>query len=202
MANRSDGSGYMMSGRNVAAHQDSVNVIVHNFPMPTAQITVLTFEDNQPINAGVDQPAEHGLANFQLIFTDPTGGQVMQDAWANPVGMTYKYKIRHTAGRLQRRRPRLCGWNPLRRSSSRNISMMLTDFRSWTGRAMHIYTCAGSPLRLPAQITNANRLVPHNILASATTACEAVIRYLAANKYTAAFSIAGRYICNPFASVH
>jgi hypothetical protein len=89
-------TGYMMSGRNIAAGQTSATVIVHPFPQPTGQITVLVFEDNQSINAAYDQPAEHGLANFQFIVNDPAG-QLTQDAWTYPIGTTYKYKYACTA---------------------------------------------------------------------------------------------------------
>ena len=195
---RSDGSGYMMSGRNVAAHQDSVNVIVHNFPMPTAQITVLTFEDNQPINAALDQPAEHGLANFQLIFTDPTGGQVMQDAWANPVGTTYKYKYPCTAATCAGINvPADAGGNPLPAEQQPEYQYDADGLPvvDWMGDG-NIYTCGGSPSDYPPGYYNANCLDPYTL--TPLTAGEAVIRYLAANKYTVepSPSPAGKY-CNP-----
>ena len=83
--------GWTMSARNVnlAGGQTSVTVVVHPFPVPTAQITILAFHDNQPINFAYDQPAESGLAGFTVLLTDPIG-QVMQDAWGNPIGTTYQ----------------------------------------------------------------------------------------------------------------
>ncbi len=80
--------GYTMSGRNVDPGQRRVQIIVHAFPVPTAQATVLVFKDTKPINGAYDQPAEEGLAGFDLILTDPVG-KMMQDAWSNPIGTTY-----------------------------------------------------------------------------------------------------------------
>ena len=86
----SSSSGHMMSGRNIAAGQTAVTVVVHDFPMPTAQITALVFADTQPINAAFDQPEELGLPGFTLIVNDPID-KVTQDAFANPLGTTYLY---------------------------------------------------------------------------------------------------------------
>ena len=85
----SDQAGYGMNGRCVAGNAPSIDVIVAPFPVPTAQITVLVFQDTQPINGALDQPAESGLAGFNILLTDIVG-KMMQDAWANPTGTTYK----------------------------------------------------------------------------------------------------------------
>src|SRR5215831_18982812 len=92
-----------MSGRNIAAGQGNVTIIVHNFPHPTAQITAIVFEDNQSINGAYDQPSEHGLSNFTLVVVDPAG-QVKQDAFAYPIGTTYRYRCQTSQGR-----PAACG---------------------------------------------------------------------------------------------
>ncbi|HEY6872690.1 MAG TPA: choice-of-anchor D domain-containing protein [Geobacteraceae bacterium] len=84
-------TGWTMSGRNVDINQTDVTIVVHKFPVPTAQLTIIVFEDNQPTNAAYDQPQEHGLGGFDLLITD-TVGKVLQDAWGNPIGTTYKYK--------------------------------------------------------------------------------------------------------------
>ena len=84
-------TGWTMSGRNVDIGQTDVTIVVHKFPVPTAQLTIIVFEDNQPTNAAYDQPQEHGLGGFDLLITD-TIGKVIQDAWGNPLGTTYKYK--------------------------------------------------------------------------------------------------------------
>jgi hypothetical protein len=82
-------AGYGLNGRNVAPGQTSVDVVVHKFAVPTAQITALVFLDNQPINGAQDQPAEPGLGGFNLLLKDPVS-KVMQDAWGNELGTTYK----------------------------------------------------------------------------------------------------------------
>ena len=85
----SDQPGYIMSGKSFAGSDRTVTVVVHKFPVPTAQITIFVFNDNQPINAAYDQPAEAGLPGFNIMLTDIVG-KMMQDAWANPVGTTYQ----------------------------------------------------------------------------------------------------------------
>jgi len=85
----SNQAGFGMSGRTVAGSDTSVEIIVAAFPVPTAQITVLVFQDTQPINGALDQPAESGLGGFNILLTDPIG-KMMQDAWGNPLGTTYQ----------------------------------------------------------------------------------------------------------------
>lgn len=88
-------TGWTMSGRTVDKNQTDVTVVVHKFPVTTAQLTILVFEDNQPTNSAYDQTQEHGLGNFDLYITD-TVGKVLQDAWGNPLGTTYQYKCSRT----------------------------------------------------------------------------------------------------------
>jgi len=88
-------TGWTMSGRSVDIGQTDVTIVVHKFPVPTAQLTILVFEDNQPTNAAYDQTQEHGLGGFDLLITD-TVGKVIQDAWGNPLGTTYQYKCPRT----------------------------------------------------------------------------------------------------------
>jgi large repetitive protein len=91
-----DGGGYQMGGAPLAAGQDSVTITVNKTPIPTAQIAVFAFEDNQPINNSPDLPQEKGLAGFTVILSEAggtygqSGGQVTQDAYGNPIGTTYK----------------------------------------------------------------------------------------------------------------
>ena len=80
--------GHALGGANVKAHQGSVTVIVQTYPIPTAQISVLAFHDNNPINNTPDQPFEEGLADFSLLVFDQFG-QISQDAFGNPLGTTY-----------------------------------------------------------------------------------------------------------------
>jgi len=73
-------SGHTLSGANVAAGQTTVTVVVNRLPVPTAQISVFVFADNQPINGAPDIPAEAGLEGFSVILHD-AAGQVMMDAF-------------------------------------------------------------------------------------------------------------------------
>jgi parallel beta-helix repeat protein len=81
-------SGHNLSGASVAVGQTDVTVTVNAYPIPTAQISVFVFNDNNPINNAPDLPGESGLSNFSVIISD-AGGQMMQDAFGNPLGTTY-----------------------------------------------------------------------------------------------------------------
>ena len=65
-------TGWTMSGRNVAINQTDVTVVVHKFPVATAQLTIIVFEDNQPTN-GQNEPVESPLGGFNIILFDPAG---------------------------------------------------------------------------------------------------------------------------------
>lgn len=80
--------GFTQGGALVAAGQTSVTVKVHSTPVPTAQIFVLAFEDNAPVNAAPDQPSEPGLPGFTVQVFD-TMGRVSQNAFGDPLGTTY-----------------------------------------------------------------------------------------------------------------
>jgi hypothetical protein len=87
---------YQMGGAQVARGSTSVTVTVNPAPIPTAQISVFAFNDNQPINNAPDLPQEQGLAGFSVLLFEAggtygqSGGQVTQDAFGNPIGTTYK----------------------------------------------------------------------------------------------------------------
>lgn len=91
-----DGGGYQMGGAPLAAGLDSVTIVVNKTPIPTAQISVFIFHDNQPINGTPDLPQELGLAGFSITLKEAggtygaSGGQVTQDAFGNPIGTTYQ----------------------------------------------------------------------------------------------------------------
>jgi len=94
-------SGYSIGG----ATYDPVNgttVYVNQHPIPTAQISILIFEDNFPINNAPDLPGEDptnedatDMSGFQIIVEDAGGrwgasaGVQSQDAFGNPLGTTY-----------------------------------------------------------------------------------------------------------------
>lgn len=91
-----DGGGYQMGGAPLAKGQTSVTIVVNKTPIPTAQISVFVFNDNQPINGAPDLPQELGLAGFSITLKEAggtfgqSGGQVTQDAFGNPIGTTYQ----------------------------------------------------------------------------------------------------------------
>ena len=86
-------SGYTMGGSPVAPGQGTVTVTVNNEPVPTAQISVIAFNDNHPVNNTLDPPAEVGLEGFTVVVSEAggryglSGGQVTQDAFGNPLGV-------------------------------------------------------------------------------------------------------------------
>ena len=160
-------TGFTMSGADVAANQGNVTVVVHAFPVPTAQITVLAFHDNQPINAAFDMPAEVGLPGFTIILTDPVG-QVMQDAWANPLGTTYQIQRDPGTGA------------PLKDASGNYIFILDGDGNpvvDYMGDG-NLKTCpTGNAAYDAANCTDLDTGAPLG-------AGEAVVRFLNANKYT------------------
>lgn len=87
--------GYTIGGARVLPGQTQVTVMVNRLPLPTAQVTVLVFEDNQPINNAPNVPAEAGLQGFSILLSDAggrygqAGGQQIMDAFGNPLGTTY-----------------------------------------------------------------------------------------------------------------
>ncbi len=91
-----DGGAYQMGGAQVAVDQDAVTVVVNRTPIPTAQISIFVFNDNQPLNNAPDLPQELGLAGFSIILKEAggtygqSGGEVTQDAFGNQIGTTYE----------------------------------------------------------------------------------------------------------------
>ena len=81
-------AGYSISGKNVAVGQTDVTVVVNAQPLPTAQISILVFHDNSPINNAPDLN-ETGLAGFKIVMSDPAGQQML-DAFGNMLGTTYQ----------------------------------------------------------------------------------------------------------------
>ncbi|MAG32887.1 MAG: hypothetical protein CL908_18575 [Deltaproteobacteria bacterium] len=93
--------GYTMGGAQVLIDErgsnEPVTVIVQEHPLKTAQISVFVFEDNQPLNNAPDLPEEGGLGGTEWTVVlyesgglyGVSGGQVLQDAFGNPLGTTY-----------------------------------------------------------------------------------------------------------------
>ena len=100
-------SGYSISGRGVEVVDgtETVTVTVQQHPIPTAQIALYLFHDNFPVNGAPDLPEETNPApgepghvdwtQFNVLLEEPAGrygiagGQVIQDAFGNPLGTTY-----------------------------------------------------------------------------------------------------------------
>lgn len=86
-------SGHTIGGASLAAGQTDVTVYVNKMPLPTAQISVYVFNDNNPINNAPDLPAESGLEGFTIKIFEAggtygqSGGEVSQDAFGNPLGI-------------------------------------------------------------------------------------------------------------------
>ncbi len=87
-------------------NRDDLTVTVQSHPIPTAQISIYLFHDNSPINGAPDLPEETNPAvgepghvdwtQFNLFLEEPAGrygmagGQVIQDAFGNPLGTVYR----------------------------------------------------------------------------------------------------------------
>lgn len=101
-------SGYSMSGapaKVIGGSTPTVRVVVQKHPIPTAQISLFLFHDNQAVNMVPDLPQEQNppvgepghvdWTNFTVILEEPAGrygiagGQVIQDAFGNPLGSEY-----------------------------------------------------------------------------------------------------------------
>lgn len=89
--------GFQMGGAPVVFNgaTATATVTLIKYPVPTAQLSVLVFEDNNPVNATAQLPQEKPLQGFtvQLLEAGGTygqsGGRVIQDAFGNPLGTTY-----------------------------------------------------------------------------------------------------------------
>jgi len=99
-------SGYSIGGASFktdgAGNPGTVNVTVNAEPIPTAQISILIFEDNFPINNAPDLPAEDpgsdpskDMSGFQITVEDAGGrygvsaGMMMLNVFGDPLGTTY-----------------------------------------------------------------------------------------------------------------
>ncbi|MBE0598909.1 MAG: hypothetical protein IH614_16760 [Desulfuromonadales bacterium] len=88
---------YSSSGTVVPALSDfdyprfnnNLRVTVNPQPIPTAQISILVFEDHNPINNAPDTPGEAGIGGAKVFISD-LGGPLVQDAFGNPLGTTYQ----------------------------------------------------------------------------------------------------------------
>ncbi|MEA3275885.1 MAG: hypothetical protein U9Q81_11455 [Pseudomonadota bacterium] len=100
-------SGHSISGQPVEIGQDdAVTVVAQQHPIPTATIALFVFQDHYPISGAPDLPEEDNptflpdgtevdWTQFNILVEEPAGrygiagGQVIQDAFGNPLGTTY-----------------------------------------------------------------------------------------------------------------
>ena len=89
---------YNMSGAPVvfaANGSASATVALSPLPIPTAQMSILVFEDRHPINNEPEIPEERGLPGFTIQIYDTagtigiSGGLLSQDAYGHKLGTTY-----------------------------------------------------------------------------------------------------------------
>ncbi|MDD1632259.1 MAG: Ig-like domain-containing protein, partial [Methylococcaceae bacterium] len=84
------GAGHTIGGARIPPGSTAVTVLVNDQPIPTAQISVLVFDDKSPTN-GVPDALEPGLGGFQITLEDAggrygiSGGTMSQDAYGNPL---------------------------------------------------------------------------------------------------------------------
>jgi len=93
--------GYAMSGGPVEIGQTSLRIDVNSYPLPTAQISIQVFKEIN-INGAPDFPQEEAasqgidLSDFSVLLFDAAGqygaagGQILEDAFGNPLGTTYQ----------------------------------------------------------------------------------------------------------------
>ncbi len=65
----------------------TVTVKVHQYPIPTAQISVFAFKDHMPIN-NIFDPSEEGIGGATVLIFDQLG-QMSTDVFGNPLGTEY-----------------------------------------------------------------------------------------------------------------
>jgi len=82
--------GYSPGGAPLTNGQSTVQVILNAHYLPTAQINILAFNDNNPIN-NVPDAGEAGIPGCQVILHDFLGGPMLTDTFGNPLGTTYKF---------------------------------------------------------------------------------------------------------------
>lgn len=98
-------NGHTLGGGAVTVGTGNVDktIRVNRFPIPTAQISIRVFEDNNPVNGAPDideTGLSHSIVNgqkvpFSILLFDAAGqygaagGQVTADAYGNPLGTEY-----------------------------------------------------------------------------------------------------------------
>ncbi len=81
-------AGHAMGGTAVPVGETAVTVVVHPFPIPTAQISVLAFVDHAAVN-NVYDAFEQGMGGATVVIAE-IGGQQMMDVFGNPLDTMYE----------------------------------------------------------------------------------------------------------------
>ena len=96
---------YQLGGAQIAKGQASVTVKMIKGLLPTAQISVFIFRDQQPLNGAPDLPQELGLGGFSLMLVEAggtygaSGGQVTMNAFGDPIGTEYQFTTDPISGK-------------------------------------------------------------------------------------------------------
>ena len=100
-----DADGHSIGGAQIPPGSNAVTVYVNKQPIPTAQISVLVFNDNFPTN-GAPDANEPGLGGFQIVLEDAggrygmSGGTMSQDAFGAPLKNSLPCAPQATAGMI------------------------------------------------------------------------------------------------------
>ena len=130
-------TGYSVGGASFKDGDATITVYVNEWNIPTAQISILVFEDNFPINNAPDLPSEDpanpgntDMSGFQIIVEDAGGrwgasaGVQSQDAFGNPLGTTYADTDKNgVVDRDANGDPIVSGYAPLITDSSGRITI-------------------------------------------------------------------------------
>jgi hypothetical protein len=98
-----DGNGHSIGGAQLLPGTTAATVFVNKQPIPTAQISVLVFNDNFPTN-GAPDANEPGLGGFEIVLEDAggrygiSGGTMSQDAFGAPLKNWLPCAPANTAG--------------------------------------------------------------------------------------------------------
>ncbi len=91
--NATTAAAHQMGGSPVPVGASVVDVILQPQLVPTAQISVQIYHDNRPLNNEFDSvkvgDPEAGLEGFTITLED-MAGQIIQDAFGNPLGTQYE----------------------------------------------------------------------------------------------------------------
>jgi hypothetical protein len=112
---------WAIGGAQIAPGNTVVTVYMNQLPLPTAQISVFVFEDDEPLNNAPDLPGEeptpaecpglHCMEGFTIVLEDAGGrygisaGVEMADAFGNPLGTEYAFTDTNLNGRQDRGEP-------------------------------------------------------------------------------------------------